>query len=206
MSFKIKFCLFLGILFLVNICNGQDKFTSYSNSYFGKTYPIQIVSKEKGKFALWIDAWSYDRVNDKGGIIINQRNYQNFIDALIQARFKYEEWVKTAKLNNINELSKPMNIKSGADGYFLYGSKWNFQFDINTSFNFEIRDNKGENEYLLFIKTGGLQSSSNQFMKVSGFAIVFRSSDEITKFMDLISEDKILEFVNKPKKEDLFNE
>ncbi len=205
MSFKIKFCLFLGILFLVNICNGQDKFTSYINSYFGKTYPIQIVSKEKGKFALWIDAWSYDTVYEKGGIMINHRSYQNFIDALIQARFKYEEWVKTAKENNIYELSKPMNIKSGVDAYFLYGSKWNFQYDISTSFNFEVRENKGKTEYLLFVKTGGLQSSSNQFMKVRGFALVFTSSVEINKFLDLISEDKIVDFISKPKKEELFN-
>ncbi len=201
-----RFLLFLLFIFLSVACNAQDKFTSYENTYFRKTYPIQIVSKEKGKFTLWIDAWSYDRVHDKGGIMINHRNHQNFIDALIQARFKYDEWVKTAKENNINDVSKPMNIKSGADAYFMYGSKWNFQFDISTSFNFEVRDNNGKTEYLLFVKTGELQSSSNQFMKVNGFALVFKSSNEITNFVDLISEDKIVDFINKPKKEDLFNE
>lgn len=201
-----KFLPFLLFIFLSVLCNAQDKFSSYENTYFRKTYPIQIVSKEKGKFTLWIDAWSYDRVHDKGGIMINHRNHQNFIDALIQARFKYDEWVKTAKENNINDVSKPMNIKSRADAYFMYGSKWNFQFDISTSFNFEVRDNNGKTEYLLFVKTGELQSSSNQFMKVNGFALVFKSSNEITNFVDLISEDKIVDFINKPKKEDLFNE
>jgi hypothetical protein len=202
-TFKVL-CLVLGVLIGFS-SQAQDKFTSYENTYFRKTYPIQIDSKEKGKFTLWIDAWSYDMVYDKGGIMINHRSYQNFVDALIQARFKYEEWVKTAKENNIKEVSKPMNIKSRADAYFLYGSKWNFQYDISTSFNFEVRENKGKLEYLLFVKTGGLQSSSNQYMKVSGFALVFTSSNEINNFLDLISEDKIVDFISKPKKEALFN-
>lgn len=186
--------------------NAQEKFTSYDNTYGGKTYDIQIASKDKEKFSLYIDAMSLDRTHEKGGITIDQKQYQDFINAIAEAKTKYEEWVKTAKENNVKELSKTMTIASKAGGYFLYGSKWNFQFLVNLKFDFKILESKGEIKYLLLIRTGELQSSSNQFMKVDGFVLVFSSTKEMDDFSTAISMDKITEFVNKPKKEALFKD
>lgn len=184
----------------------QEKFTTYDNTYAGKSYEIQISAEEKDKFTLYIYAMSLDRMHDKGGISIEQKNHQDFLNALSEAKQKYEEWEKTAKENNVKELDKTMTIKSKAGGYFLYGSKWNFQFLVNLKFDFKILESKGETKYLLLIRTGELQSSSNQFMKVDGFVLVFSSSKEIDDFMTAISTEKITEFLNKPKKDALFKD
>ena len=101
--FKIlTFCFFT---LIVSNSNAQEKFTSYDNTYGGKTYEIQISSKDKEKFSLYIDAMSLDRTHEKGGITIDQKQYQDFINAITEAKTKYEEWVKTAKENNVKELS-----------------------------------------------------------------------------------------------------
>jgi hypothetical protein len=184
----------------------QDKFSSYDNTYEGKSYEIQISSKEKDKYKLYINAMSLDKIHTEGGIFIDQSKNQDFLNALAEAKLKYEEWIKTAKENNIKELDKTMTIKSKVGGYFLYGSDWNFQFLVNLKFDFKILESKGETKYLLLVRTGELQSSSNQFMKVDGFVLVFSSSKEIDDFMTIISPEKITEFLNKPKNEDLFKD
>lgn len=202
--FKI---LTVSFFFLIVVkSNAQEKFSSYDNTYVGKTYEIQIASKDKEKYSLYIDAMSLDRTHEKGGITIDQKQYQEFIKAIVESKTKYEEWVKTANENNVKELSKTMNLKSKAGGYFLYGNKWNFQFFVNLKFDFRILESKGEIKYLLLISTGELQSSSNQFMKVDGFVLVFSSTKEIDEFVNAISIEKITEFLNKPKKETLFKD
>lgn len=204
---KLTKLLTLCIFALVTLqSNAQEKFTTYDNTYSGKTYDIQISAKETEKFSLYIDAMSLDRTHEKGGITIDQKQHPAFLDAIAEAKLKYEEWVKTAKENNVKDLSKTMTMKSKAGGYFLYGSKWQFQFLVNLKFDFRIIESNGEIKYLLLIKTGELQSSSNQFMKVDGFVLVFSSSEEIDEFTSLISTEKITEFISKPKKDDLFKD
>jgi hypothetical protein len=183
----------------------QEKFTSYDNTYGGKTYEIQISAKEKDKFTLYIDAMSLDALHDKGGIMVKEKQHQDFLNSIAEAKLKYEEWVKTAKENNVKELDKSMSIKSKVGGYFQYGD-WNFQYLVNLTFDFKILESKGELKYLLIIRTGELQSSSNQFMKVDGFVLVFSSVGEIDTFTNEISTQKINEFINKPKAKDLFKD
>jgi len=202
--FKILTICFFALIAVKS--NAQEKFTSYDNTYGGKTYEIQIDAKEKEKFSLYIDAMSLDRTHEKGGITIDQKQHQDFLNAIAEAKSKYEEWVKIAKENNVKELDKTMTIKSKAGGYFLYGSKWNFQFLVNLKFDFKILESKGEIKYLLLIRTGELQSSSNQFMKVDGIALVFSSTKEMDEFTTAISTEKITEFVSKPKKDALFKD
>jgi hypothetical protein len=186
--------------------NSQEKFTSYDNSYSGKSYEIQISTEDIEKYSLYINAMSLDRTHSQGGITIDQKQYQDFLNAIAEAKTKYEEWVKTAKENNVKELNKAMTFKSKAGGYFLYGNKWNFQFSVNLKFDFTILESNGEIKYLLLINTGELQSSSNQFMKVDGFVLVFSSTKEMDEFTNAISIEKITEFVNKPKKDALFKD
>jgi hypothetical protein len=186
--------------------HSQEKFTTYNNKYGGnETYNIQISSKDKDKFTLYIDAMSLDRLHSKGGMMIDEKQHQEFLNAISESKIKYEEWVKTAKENNIKELDKSMTVKSKVSGYFLYGD-WNFQYVVNLTFDFKVLESKGELKYLLIIRTGELQSSSNQFMKVDGFVLVFSSVNEIDNFTNEISTQKINEFINKPKSKDLFKD
>lgn len=186
--------------------SAQEKLSSYDNTYSKKTYEILISSKEKEKFTLYVDAMSLDKLHNDGGFMIDQKYHANFLSALQEASVKYEEWVKTAKENNVKDLDKTMTIKSKCASYFKYGSDWNFQFLVNLTFDFRVLESGGETKHLLIVRTGELQSSSNQFMKVDGFVLVFSSIDEINEFTAAISLDKISEFVNKPKSEELFKD
>jgi hypothetical protein len=206
---KIQFSQIIALMVVIFSSakvKAQEKFNTYENSYIQKTYPIQISVKDKDDYSLYIDAFSLDKIHSDGGITIKKEQYQDFVKALTEAKGKYEEWVKIAKENNIKEFDKSMNISSVVDGYFMYGAKWNFQFGVFLKFDFIVREIGGNVQHLLLVKTGELQSSRNEYIKVDGFALVFTSAKEIDEFLAKISVDKINEFQNKPKKEDLFKD
>lgn len=183
----------------------QDKYAVYDNSYSGKEYSILISDKGDGKYSLYIDAMGLDAMRQKGGFLISEKQLPDFISAINQSKVKYEEWVNTAKENNVTELKKDIAVKCKSGGYFLYGD-WNFQHVVNLSFYFKIVTISGSVQYLLVVNTGELQSSSNQFMKVDGFALVFQTVSEIDEFVALISPENISAFLSKPKAKDLFKD
>jgi len=181
----------------------QEKFTTYDNTYIGKTYDIKLSLEVED---LYIDAMSLDELYDKGGIRISKKQHQDFLNAIAEAKTKYKEWVKTAKENNIKSFNKSMNIKSEVGSYFLYGSEWKFQLLVNLTFDFQILEDEGELKYFLIIRTGELKSSSNEHLKVDGFLLVFSSVNEIDAFTNEISRQKINAFIAKPKEKDLFKD
>jgi len=181
---------------------GQEKYTSYDNVYIGSKYDVQISSKDSTKYTLYVDMMSLDKLSKSGGVMIDEKAHEKFTTTLLEAQVKYEEWIKTANENNVTELDKTMTLKTKVSGYFLYGSKWNFQFVVNLTFDFKIIDGKN----LLIVRTGKMTSSSNQFMTHDGFVFVFSSTEEITEFLDVLYKDKITEFITKPKAVDLFKD
>lgn len=206
---KIQFFKVIALLVVILSSakvKAQEKFDTYEISFIKKTYPILISVSDKDDYSLYIHAFSLDKISEDGGISIKRGKYQDFVNALTEAKGKYEEWVKTAKENNIKELDKLMNISSVVDGYFMYGENWKFQFGVFLKFEFKIREFDGIVQHLLLVKTGELQSSSNEYIKMDGVALVFMSAKEIDDFLAKISIDKIIEFQNKPKKEDLFKD
>ena len=126
-SISKKLILAIHLFFSFNLL-AQEKFSEYENSYIGETFEIQLSAKQNENYTLYIDAMSLDKLHAKGGIRIEEKNHLEFVEALSQAKIKYNEWVATAKENGVKELDKTMTIKSKAGGYFLYGSEWNFQF------------------------------------------------------------------------------
>jgi hypothetical protein len=186
---------------------GQEVFGSYESSYFEEKFDLKFSDKDKGKFNLYISAMSFDRLADEGGINFGDKSkYEAFISTLNQAKLKYQEWVLTAKQNNVEEVSKAMSFKTRCGSHFLYGREWHFQFFVTLQYEFKILK-KGDNiQYLLIIKTGQLQASDNQFMKVDGFVIVFTSETEIQDFIDALSIDKIEALKNKNKAKELFKD
>lgn len=203
----IKKITFLKIITLILIglnLKAQEKFTIYDNIYANKTYDILLSLEDNNKFTLYIDAMSLDKLHEKGGFLVDENRYQGFINALNEAKIKYLEWEKIAKENSIKELDKEIPINSKVAGFFLYGSDWHFQFLVNLTFDFKIFEIDGEIKYLLIVRSGKMQSSSNQFIDVEGVVLVFSSAKEIQDFVDSISLEKIEKFKNKPKAEDLF--
>ncbi len=179
----------------------QEKFTTYDNTYVGKTYDIKLSLEDED---LYLDAATFDELYDKGGIWVSKKQYPDFLNAIAEAKTKYKEWVKVAKENNVRDFNKAMNIESKVGSYFLYGREWKFQLLVNLTFDFQIIEDEGELTYLLFIRTGELRASSNKNLKVDGFLLAFSSINEIDAFSNEISRQKINAFIAKPKEKDLF--
>ena len=202
----MKKVLLLAVMAVVYLqLYSEEKFAKYQNSLIEKSYQIEIESKAENEFTLWVNAMSLDALHDKGGISIDNKQYNDFITSLKTAKEKYIEWKKVGIENNVRELIKDMKLKSIVDGFFMYGD-WNFTSDVYLQYEFKILELKKEINYMLIIRTGQLQSSSNRFMKVDGFALTFLSEKEIDDFLNIISIDKINEFMKKPKAKDLFKD
>lgn len=188
---------------LFTISFAQEDYITYTKSYAGmETYEVSITYKENAKYTLYVDMMSMDKSFKNGGVMIDEKEHELFLSTLKEAKDKYTEWVTIAKENNVNDLSKSMTYKVKVGGFFQYGSKWNFQFFVNLNFDFKVVDDKN----LLIVRTGELTSSSNQFMTHDGFVFIFQNEKEIDNFIDILSIDKVKEFINKPKSTDLFKE
>ena len=197
MMMTLMMCLMTMVSF------GQEKYTTYDNLYGEETYEVSISHKDNGKYTLYVDMMSMDKLSKNGGIMITEKEHQLFLSTLNEAKVKYIEWVATAKENNVTDLSKSMKFKVKVGGFFQYGSKWNFQYVVNLTFDFRIVDGKN----LLIVRTGKLTSSSNQYMTHDdGFVFVFQNEKEIDDFVNVLSVDKVQEFMNKPKSTDLFKD
>ncbi len=188
--------LCFSILFPYQQNKAQQKFTSYTNSYSGKNYEILLYNNLKNNFSLYIDAMSLDNSYEKVGITIDQNQYPFFLKAIAAARSNYQEWLKTLKKTNNTLTDKTLPLYSKAGSYFLYGTKLNFQYSVNLKFNFKILENDGETKCLMLIRTGELQSSSNQHVKIEDLALVFSSLKEIDDFTSAISPEKIKEYIH----------
>lgn len=196
MMMTLMMCLMTMVSF------GQEKYTTYDNLYVGKTYEVSISHKDNGKYTLYVDMVSVDKLPKSGGIMITEKEHDLFLSTLNEAKVKYTEWVTTAKENNVTDFIKSMTYKVGVGGFFQYGSKWNFQFVVNLTFYFGIIDGKN----LLIVRTGELTSSSNQYITHDGFMFVFQNEKEIDDFVNVLSVDKVKEFMNKLKSTDLFKD
>lgn len=202
-----KSIILLGILTITSIwkiSNAQDKFATYDNSYARRTFDIKLSENDNEEFLVYIDALSLDNLYKTGGLLIQEEELNGFIESLNQAKLKYVEWEKTAKENNVTELDKRMEISSVVSGYFLFGREWHMCFGINLTFDYKIIENNGTVKYLLIVRTGKMKSSRSKYTVVDGVVLVFSSVDEIDKFVNALSIDKIEEFLDKPKAEDLF--
>lgn len=198
-----KILFFILVLISINTFS-QNKISSYYNSYFNENYNIELSVEDTNQFELYINACSTDNLISKGGIIINEDQYDNFIEQLNNAKSKYIEWTKTAKSNNVTDIDKDMDFVSFSRGYFKCGSDWHFQYSVNLTYTFRIIKSKGILKHVLLIKTGKLQASDNEFMTADGFILVFSSIKEINNFLTKISMTRLNTYLKKPQKEDLF--
>lgn len=200
---KILFILLIIPAFILS----QDKIAEFEMSYTSKSYEIQIGKKGKG-FSLFIDAIGLDALYDEGGFNYNEKQITNFIANLEYAKKKYIEWKSVAIENNVTEIDKKIDVpeKNSFDGYFRGGSNWHFDSFVSPRFKFKAITVNGELGYYLLILSGELKSTSNQFAKADGFALVFANVEEIDDFLSKIKIDDLKAFLNKKEKNnELFN-
>src|SRR5438105_834239 len=86
----------------VMACQAQDDFATYKYSFgIDTVLQIDLSTDKQGKFKLWINTGK-----DDVGFAISQRQHSGFLQALQEAKLKYEEWTKTAQANNVTKFSK----------------------------------------------------------------------------------------------------
>jgi hypothetical protein len=88
-------------------------------------------------------------------------------------------------------------------GFFQIKNEWSLTDVIKLKFKFRVVD--GE-KYLMILATNKMISIENQFISHDEFVLVFSSINEIDYFIDMLSISNIKNFINKPKKSDLFKD
>jgi hypothetical protein len=201
---RIIYSLIACFITLVTFAQDEKQISEFKSNYFNETFSVKIIGQNNKDFKLIIAAKSLDDLHDEGGVFISSELYQKFVLSIDSAKAKYVEYVNIAKTNNVKELDKRLNYTFKADGFFEYGSSWEFQFDVLFKYDFKISAKGDDVKYLLIVRSGELTSSSNPYIKMDGFVWVFNSIEEIDSFKEAISKQNIDEFFSKPKVEDLF--
>lgn len=196
-----KTILILCLLFCVHLASAQKKFETYYSSLSKEVYEIKINVTSPKKYDLYIDMYSFDKIFKSGGIILSENELNAFIDNLRNAQVKYNEWVKISLENELKEADRIMNFYSKSGTYFS-ADGWRFSFNQSLHFTYKILKEK----HYLLVKTGKITDSANKYITHDGFIFSFQSSEEIDKFIELFSDDKIAKFVNKPTEKDLFKD
>lgn len=131
-----------------------------------------------------------------GGLIIRPKHYKNFINALTEAKAKYEEWVNTAKDNKVEKLYETMPIESKGTGFWWTDEQWRIDNKVKLKFDFQILELDEKITYRLIIKTDEYQCPYNQYSKSDGYAFIFASKENIDSFIKYISKEHMTEVMN----------
>lgn len=137
---------------------------------------------------------------------MDEKAYDDFIKSLEGAKQKYMEWVATAKENDVTSLNKEMSSIEAPKlkGFFHAGDEWNFDYAVYPTYHFQIfQTESGTVLHLLWLRSGKMNASGNDYRDTDGFALLFNSVEEIDSFIDSISKDKIDSFEDK---KDLFKD
>jgi hypothetical protein len=188
------------LILISGTCFAQDKYASYENAFENKTFNIQIGRKDGNNYKLFIEVGSVDDLSGKGGIVISNTQHAPLVSAIQAAKEKYVEWKNVAIENNVEDLDKRIEQRANVGTYFMYGIDWQFQFSVDLTFVVKFTEGK----HYMMIKTGNLVSSSNRYMAHKGFLLVFSSEQEIDTFLELLSLEKMTEYLNAPSNKDLF--
>jgi hypothetical protein len=174
------------VVLAYNLSNAQVDYGKYA---FGNM--SIVVDEGKSQGTMYMD------IKDVG-ISLTAEQRSIFISFLDSSYSVYSRWSDVAKENNVNELRKDIESVK-LDGYFKYGSKWQF-----STANIKTIIVISEGKHTLYIYVPPMISSSNQYMKSEG-QIGTVTSEIISEIKLYLEEEKINEFIlSKNNVEDLF--
>jgi hypothetical protein len=153
----------------------QEQVSSYDMSYFDEvTFEVSATESNNG-YKYYISMYSMDR----GMIVLmidDASEMETLVGNLNDALDTYIKWDSVSVANNVTDLNKEMSIKSGRyEAAFTYGSSWHFDYNVPLDFEFKHIDGNPH----LIVRTGEVNSASNQFIDSKGGVFVFNSTDEI---------------------------
>lgn len=202
--FRLLLCLVISFLSLS--IKAQEKLSSYPCSTTGENYDVKISLKGSGLFSIWIDACSYDQNYPVGGLVIREKNFYSFIDAIQVARNKYSLYIdKKAKNANVVDY-KSLNIYNKVD-VFYRTSTWNMGYNVPLSFEIVNSKKDGKRSPILkitadmkitpdvLVTTDMIHPVSNPKIPLNGYGLIFTSVEEVDRFLEAISPEKVNSYV-----------
>jgi hypothetical protein len=201
-----KITIILALVFLALQSNAQEIYSRYTSSFINESFDLGLFKNSDSKYSLYVFGYTTERIKEKCGVFFDNKEHESFLKTLKDAKQKYIEWKNIAKINDVKDVNKPMEIKSFCNGgFFYYGGKVQLKLSFNVEYYFVVITTEGRpSNYLLILQTGEMKSVSNEFIKSSGANIIFSSEEEIESFINNISLEKINGLLAKPDKKDLF--
>jgi|SRR5690606_8537682 len=188
------------LLISATAVKAQKKIDQYSSEYFNKEYNIEASLDKKGEFDVYIGIAS-ETVSSEARIMLKSKDINDFINALIETKTKYVEWSKVAKENNVDNLTKDIDVKFPNVGIAWLGSKWFFSMSQRLKPKFSIL-NDGRH-IVMFVNNN--TASSNQFIKETTYWI-FTDENEFDVLISKIKYDTVKNKLDaEESKKDLFN-
>jgi hypothetical protein len=177
---KLKVMIMTLMVLLVSLSYGQVSYDTYK----GRKISVVLNGNSKGTI--------YLSVNQKEsiGLILDDKSQVKFKVLINESYDKMVDWDSIAKVNNITEISLKMISEVKFNGYFLYGTKWNFG---RTSVRTYMSMVGGKSN--LCVYTSVITSSTNQFMKSKSSLTEFTKS-ELDSLLESLNKEDIDEFIN----------
>jgi uncharacterized protein (DUF1330 family) len=174
----------------------QEVVNSYEMSYFEeKSFDVSATEAKNGGYKYYISMYSME----SGQIVLmidDADEMATFVGNLTDALDTYTKWDSVSIANNVTDLNKEMSIKSGRyEAAFSYGSSWHFDYNVPLDFDFKHIDGGAT----LIIRTGEVNSSTNQYIDAKGGVFVFNSADEIRGFIESLDYKHAREYFNNKK-------
>lgn len=187
-------------MLMAGTVHAQKDYTTYKMSYTGLNYDISVGDKDQ----LFLDIMSLDKLHSKVGLLLTTDESKEFMRCIDSAEKKFVEWKAIAIKNGVKDFSKELDVTFNCNGYFHYGD-WEFDRSVNPTFEFMVINSSGITKYLMVMRTGEMISSTNEFIKTDGGAIVFSTAAEFKALRDKIKPENVTKFFEtKPKTEELF--
>lgn len=180
---KKLFIFIVLFLTLANIYGQETVLGTYNCSYLDKKCGVAYSERAESYF-IYI---SSGKNHDDMSVIVNNKDIQEFRDALTAARDKYVEWTKVAKENNVKSFNKYMDIEF-PEVKIMWGNK---SPQISLGAKPEPRFMVNDGEYRLLLFSGKkVAAFDNEYITEQAYWI-FLSVDEINQLLKLISPETL---------------
>ena len=170
------------LILLVTYCvmgYGQIKVGEYYSELGEKKFDIVNVKSKKGLSDYYINCHTSD--GSEAGFILNEKNVEEFCNALNVIKNKHKDWTKLAKQNNITNYNKPFDVKiKSVTAFFKYGDELFIQLNVPVKNVFLI---SGGN-YIALLLSGKLTATANRYITGEGFMLGFTTEDRIDDFIN----------------------
>lgn len=186
--------LFAIVIGLPGLLQAQSKLSSYHNSYFDKTYDVLIDKDE----AIYIGC-TPDHAKELH-IVVDKKQYEDFVKFIENVKQKYTEWDSVAKANGVTDLKKEMGFYSPKFSVAWKSSQWWWSFGHKVGVRFLIIEGKS-----VAVMSKKVKSSRNEYIDET-FYLTFASSEDFDELLSAINIEegkKLLE--KKSNQEDLFH-